>query len=82
MASVLYMDGPEVKIESRALRLALDRRDIVSGLEDIHPYPNRSSRDPKPVFPEMDDVTPACAVLLLPYNPCASHEHIPTWNTV
>lgn len=34
MASVLYMDGPEVKIESRALRLALDRRDIVNGLEE------------------------------------------------
>ncbi|KAL9713017.1 hypothetical protein Ac2012v2_004258 [Leucoagaricus gongylophorus] len=30
MASVLYIDGPEVKIESRALRLALDRRDISS----------------------------------------------------
>jgi len=29
--SALCMDGPEVKMDSRALRLALDRRDMVNG---------------------------------------------------
>jgi len=37
VASVLYIDGPEVKIESRALRLALDRRDIVSDWKTYTP---------------------------------------------